>query len=65
MIKEFHYVNDLGCPKKLVVNMIPNDKGEYPITLWDMRHGEFCGANSLTKEKINEWLEHYGLTDRL
>lgn len=64
MMKEFYYTNGLGIPKKLVVNTIPKD-GKYSVTLWEMRHGEFAGNGEMTREELNDYLEHFGIKERI
>jgi hypothetical protein len=59
--KSFNYTNSLGCPKKLVVNA-PNEAGKYFVTLWEMLHGEFCGSGEMTREELNSYLEHFGIS---
>ena len=60
---EFDYVNDLGFHKRLVVDIKENDK--YPVTLWDMEHGEYCGSGNMTAQELNEFLAHYGIEERM
>ena len=60
----FTYVNAMNVPKKLVV-YASNEAGKYPVTLWEMVHGEFCGNGEMTREKLNEYFEHYGINDRV
>lgn len=60
----FNYTNSMGYAKKLVV-FAPNEEGKYPITLWEMLHGEFCGSGKMTREELNDYLEHFGIRDRV
>ncbi len=62
-MREFNYVNDLGFHKRIVVGIKKNSK--YPITLWDMEHGEYCGSGNVTAQELNEFLEHYGIKERM
>lgn len=62
-MKQFDYTNSLGISKRLVVGE-PKD-GKYPVTLWEMRHGEFCGSGEMTREELNDYLEHFGITERM
>lgn len=62
-MKQFDYTNSLGIPKRLVVGE-PKD-GKYPVTLWEMRHGEFAGSGNMTREELNAYLEHFGITERV
>lgn len=63
MIKSFRYTNAMGLPKKLIVGE-PNAEGKYPVTLWEMVHGEFCGSGTMTKDELNSYLEHFGIEER-
>lgn len=63
MIKSFQYTNALGLPKKLVVYDL-NEEGKYPVTLWEMTHGEFCGSGAMTKNELNDYLAHFGIQER-
>ena len=58
-MKEYNYINDLGCPKKLVVRPL-NGKGEYTTTIWNILNGECCGIGQATAKELNEFLAHYG-----
>lgn len=62
-MREFDYVNDLGFHKRLVVDIKEN--GKYPVTLWDMEHGEYCGHGNMTAQELNEFLAHYGIEERI
>ena len=64
MAKSFEYTNSLGIPKKLVV-YDPNEQGKYPVTLWEMRHGEFCGSGEMTRDELNDYLKHFGISDQI
>ena len=57
-MKEFNYVNGLGYPKKIVVYE-KNEEGLYPVVLWDMTHGEFCGSAQMSAQEIRDYLLHY------
>lgn len=61
--KEYHYINDLGLHKKLVVDLTPVD-GKYATMLWCTDNGEWCGYSEKTAEEINEYLKHYGIAER-
>lgn len=58
-MKEFNYINDLGCPKKLVVRPL-NGKGLYATTIWNMWNGECCGVGEATAQELDEFLKNYG-----
>lgn len=60
----FNYINAMGRPKKLIV-YAPNEAGKYPVVLWDMLHGEFCGSGEKTREELNDYLAHFGISDRV
>ena len=59
---EFYYTNDIGRPKKLQVFEKKNDK--WPVTIWDMLHGEWCGSGNWTGERLNEFFAHYHITGK-
>ena len=59
-MKEFHYVNDLGRLKKLYV-YDKDEEGLYPISLWDMETGEYCGSNEISVQKLKTYLLHYNI----
>jgi hypothetical protein len=54
----------MGIPKKLVVSD-PNEQGKYPVTLWEMLHGEFCGSGEMTRDELNDYLKHFGISDQI
>lgn len=56
-LKELNYVNDIGEPKKIVV--YPPKDGEYPVHLWSLKTGDFCGSGKFTLEKLNDFMDHY------
>lgn len=56
---EFYYTNDIGRPKKIQVFEKKDNK--YPITLWDMLHGEWAGNGHMTSEQLNEFFKHYNI----
>lgn len=61
MERSYDYINDIGEPKRICVED-KNDNGEYPITIWSTRTGDFCGSGTITEEKLEEWFEHYGIS---
>lgn len=63
--KHFIYTNSLGYVKELVVCMTPNDEGKYPVTLWCRTNGEYAGSGEMTRQEINDYLEHFGVGDRI
>ena len=64
MVRTFEYTNSMGIPKKLVVSD-PNEQGKYPVTLWEMLHGEFCGSGEMTRDELNDYLKHFGISDQI
>lgn len=64
MTRTFKYTNSMGIPKKLVVSD-PNEQGKYPVTLWEMLHGEFCGSGEMTRDELNDYLKHFGISDQI
>lgn len=60
-MQEFNYINDLGCPKKLVVRPL-NDKGLYATTIWNMANGELCMVGEATAQELDDFLRYYGYT---
>ena len=58
------FTNSLGYPKKIVIYE-PNAEGKYPVVLWEMLHGEFCGSGEMTREDLNAYLEHFGIPARI
>ena len=61
--KEYDYKNDIGRRKKIVFYEMKD--GKYPFELWDMQNGEFCGRGHMTREEMNEFFEHYGISERV
>jgi len=57
IMKEYNYKNDCGYNKKLLVEL--REDGDYNFSIWSMDTGDFCGAGSMTKEKLDAFLEHY------
>ena len=58
-MKEYNYINDIGEPKRLVVYEIKN--GKYPVVLWSMRTGDWCGSREMTEKELTEYLKHYNI----
>jgi len=59
---EYHYTNSLGWRKSLVVNTDKvNENGQFPVTLWCLDNGEFCGHDYMTYQELKEYLEHFGI----
>lgn len=57
--KTFNYINDLGCPKQMVVS--PKDTNDqYPVTIWNLRNGEHCGSSRVTFKELHDFLAYYG-----
>ena len=62
MKRIFNYINDIGYHKQLVVEDIP-ENDELHVELF--AYGELCGVGDMTREKINQYLEHYGVKERI
>lgn len=56
---EYNYVNDDGRNKKLIVEK--KAEGEYYVSIWSRDTGDFCGAGEMTQEKLDAFLQHYGI----
>lgn len=57
--KIFRYINDLGCRKEMVV--APKDAtDQYPVTIWNIRNGEYCGSGHMTFKELYDFLAYYG-----
>lgn len=63
MEMSYHYTNDLGILKRISIGALNPITNKYPVTLWELAHGELCGSGEMTKEEINEFLAHYGITE--
>ena len=64
-IRKFNYVNDMGYNKQLVVYLDDAEDGKYECTLWSTDTGDLCGSGRLSKDQINDLLEHYGVPERI
>ena len=62
-IRKFQYINAYGIKKQLNVYEMVNNK--YPVELWATKHWEFCGAGEMTKQELNDYLEHFGIAERM
>lgn len=62
MKKIFNYINDLGYHKQLVVEDVPGEDGFFIMIFWT---GGLCGTGHMTRTEVNEFLEHYGLEERI
>jgi hypothetical protein len=62
-IRKFQYINAYGIKKQLNVYEMVNNK--YPVELWATRYGEYCGSGEMTKQELNDYLEHFGITERM
>lgn len=63
-MKTYTYINGLGRTKMIVVyEEEMTEEGNYPIALLDVKTGEWCGCNIFTPEKLQEFLNHYGIGD--
>lgn len=60
-MREFNYINKLGCPKKLVARSL-NSQGLYAVTIWNMANGERCGTGEVAEQELKKFLHNYGYT---
>ena len=63
-MKEYTYVNDIGEPKKIVIGE-KNTDDTFPIFLWSLRTGDYCGGGKMTKEELEHYFNHYGIRGAL
>lgn len=61
--KSFQYTNSLGAHKELSVHEKVDDK--YPVFLWNLDTGEFCGYNEITAQRLNDFLKLEGIEERV
>lgn len=64
IIKEINYTNDRGYHKKIVV-YAPTNEGLYKFHIWSRDTGDLCSCGEDTKENLNEFFRHYGITDTI
>lgn len=57
----FDYINNLGCPKRLVARPL-NGQGLYAVTIWNMANMERCGMGEATAQELKKFLRNYGYT---
>lgn len=62
-LKSFQYTNSLGLHKELVV--YEKVDGKYPVTLWSLDTGDFCGRGDMTTQELNDYLKHYGIEEEI
>lgn len=62
-LKSFQYTNSWGLHKELVV--YEKVDGKYPVTLWSLDTGDFCGRGDMTTQELNDYLKHYGIEERM
>ena len=59
---KYNYTNSLGWRKSLIVNTDKiNENGRFPVSLWCLDNGEFCGNGDMTYQELKEYLEHFGI----
>lgn len=63
-MKVFHYTNDMGCHKQLVVNSV-SEEGVCSVSIWSDDNGEYCGSGRMTVQELDNFLAHYGAEDQL
>lgn len=63
MSKSFRYTNSLGIRKELVVEEKVN--GKYPVMLWSLDTGDYCGRGDMTAQELNDYLKHFGIKERI
>lgn len=61
--KVVHYTNNLGARKEVSIHEKEDDK--YPVFIWDLDTWEFNGCYDMTAERLNAFLEHYGIDERM
>lgn len=59
MTKRYHYTNNLGYRKTLVVYEEKNGQCSYEI--WSEKNGELCSTGTASKEQIREFLASYNV----
>jgi len=63
MRKSFRYTNSYSIHKELVVGDKVGNK--YPVTLWSLDAGDYCGRGDMTAQELNDYLEHFGIKERI
>lgn len=56
--KSYDYTNGLGFLKRIVIDLEPVD-GKYSFRLYERYRGECTGYGKMTREEINDFLQHY------
>ena len=61
--KSFQYTNSMGYHKKL--NVYEKIDGKYPVTLWSLDTGDYCGKVDMTPQELNDYLKHFGIEEEV
>lgn len=62
-LKSFRYTNSMDYHKELAV--YEKVDGKYPVTLWSLDTGDFCGKGNMTTQELNDYLKHFGIEERM
>lgn len=62
-LKSFRYTNSLGFHKELVV--YEKVDGKYPVTLWSLDTGDWCGNGNMTIQELNDYLKHFDIEEEI
>ena len=62
-LKSFQYTNSLGYQKELII--YEKVDGKYPVTLWSLDTGDFCGNGNMTTQELNDYLKHFGIDEEV
>lgn len=60
-MKSYNYINDLGCPKRIDIDVENPKDNKYYSIIWNMQNGELCGSGYNSKEELIDFLMHYGI----
>ena len=62
-LKSFQYTNNMGYHKELTV--YEKVDGKYPVMLWSLDTGDYCGKGNMTTQELNDYLKHYGIEEEV
>lgn len=62
-LKSFQYTNSKGYRKELTV--YEKVDGKYPVTLWSLDTGDFCGSGNMTTQELNDYLKHFVIEEEV
>lgn len=62
-LKSFRYTNSMSYHKELAV--YEKVDGKYPVTLWSVDTGDFCGQGEMTTQELNDYLKHLGIEEEV